>query len=133
LRQAGNANQDECTHWGKMASRQADRDFPSERMTDENNRALNPIEQVLLHQIGVVHRVPIGRREWSFAKPGQVDQMHAMRVLKERRNPTQAFTIAAPSVQKYQMMGRRLSTDFVDEAGSAVLEALDADESTSQG
>jgi hypothetical protein len=31
------------------------------------------------------------------------------------------------------MLGRRLSTDFVDQAGSAVLEALDADESTSQG
>jgi hypothetical protein len=31
------------------------------------------------------------------------------------------------------MMGRRLSTDFVDQAGSAVLEALDVDESTSQG
>jgi hypothetical protein len=31
------------------------------------------------------------------------------------------------------MMGRRLSTDFVDQGGSAVLEALDVDESTSQG
>jgi hypothetical protein len=31
------------------------------------------------------------------------------------------------------VMGRRLSDDFVDEAGSAVLEALDVDESTSHG
>jgi hypothetical protein len=29
------------------------------------------------------------------------------------------------------VMGRRLSADFVDQAGSAVLEALDGDESTS--
>src|SRR5438132_423704 len=31
------------------------------------------------------------------------------------------------------MMRRRLSDDFVDQAGSAVFEALDADDSTSQG
>src|SRR5262245_4168923 len=57
--------------------------------------------------------------------------MNTMGVLEERRDPAQAFTSAAPSMQKDQVMGRRLSTDFVDEARSAVLEALDADESTS--
>ena len=56
-----------------------------------------------------------------------------MGVLKERRDPAQAVAAAAPSMQKDQVLGCRLSTDFVDQAGSAVLEALDADESTSQG
>src|SRR5262249_60607648 len=78
------------------------------------------------------HGVPIDGRNRRFTETRQIDQMHAMRVLEERSDPAQALAAAAPSVQKHQMMGRRLSTDFVDQAGSAVLEALDANESTSQ-
>ena len=94
---------------------------------------MNPLEQVLLDQIGVVNGVPVGRRERCLAEAWQIDQMDTMRVLEECGDAAQAFTIAAPSMQKHQVMGRRLSDDFVDEAGSAVLEALDVDESTSHG
>ncbi len=59
--------------------------------------------------------------------------MNAMRVLEERGDAAQAVAVAAPSVQKHQVMGRRLSDHFIDQAGSVVLEALDVDESTSQG
>jgi hypothetical protein len=59
--------------------------------------------------------------------------MNTMGVLEECGDAAQAFTIAAPSMQKHQVMGRRFSADFVDEAGSAVIEALDVDESTSHG
>jgi hypothetical protein len=57
--------------------------------------------------------------------------MNAMGVLEECRDAAQAFTSTAPSMQKDQVMGRRRSADFVDQAGTAVLEALDGDESTS--
>ena len=116
-----------------MPRREANRDLPPERMADENHGSMNPIEEVLLNEIGIVHGVPIRRRNRGFTETRQIDQMHAMRMLEERRNSTKAFATAAPSVQEDQMTGCRLSTDFVDQARSAVLEALDVDESTSQG
>ena len=97
------------------------------RITDPAIRS----SEVLLDQIGVVNGVPIGGRHRCLTEPGQIDQMNAMRMLEERRDAAQAFTGPAPSMQKDQVMGRRRSTDFVDQAGSAVLEALDGDESTS--
>src|SRR4051812_31074573 len=116
-----------------MAGRQPDADLSAEGMADQHHAALNAIEDVLLHEIGVVHRVPVLRRQRRLAETRQVDQVNAVGVLKERGDAAQALAVSAPSMQKQQVMRRRLSTGFVDEAGSAVLEALDADESTSQG
>ena len=116
-----------------MASGKTDADLSAKGVPDENHGPVNPLEQVLLDQIGVVNGVPVGRRDRRLAEAGQIDQMNAMGVLEERGDAAQAFAIAAPSMQKHQVMGRRFSDDFVDEAGSAVIEALDVDESTSHG
>ena len=56
-----------------------------------------------------------------------------MCVFEERGDSAKAFATTAPSVQKYQMARRRISDHLIDQAGSVVLEALDAGDSTSQG
>ena len=43
-----------------MPRGETDADVSAERMPDENHRSVNPIEQILLDQIGVVNGVPVG-------------------------------------------------------------------------
>ena len=69
-------------------------------MPDEHDRADYPVQDVLLHQVGVLDRAPgIGRRR-RFAKAWQIEQVHAVRVLEQRGDSAQALAAAAPPVEE---------------------------------
>lgn len=116
-----------------MPGGEANADLAAERVTNQRYRPLNPIEQILLHEIGVVNGVPVGWRNRRLPEAREIDEMHAVRVLKQRRDPAQALAVTTPAVEKHQMVSGRSSADFVDEAGTAVLEALGDDGSSWQG
>ena len=132
MRKTGHAHQDEGAHLRQVAGGEPDADLAAERVSDENHRSLDPIEQVLLDQIGVVNGVPVGGRRRCLTEPGQIDQMNAMRVLEERGDAAQAVAAAAPAMQEHDDGASRRPDDFVDRGcRSVVLEAFDGDECTS--
>ena len=59
------------------------------------------LEHVLLHQVGVLDRVPVGRWRRRLAEPGQVDQVHPMgRAGTACAMPRRLSRLRAPPVQK---------------------------------
>ena len=101
---------------------------------DHNNSRRETIEDVLLHQICVVDGVPILRRRRRLTKAWEIQEVHAVSVVEQRGDSAEALATSAPSVQKNQMPRRgRISDHLIDQAGSVVLEALDAGDCTGQG
>jgi hypothetical protein len=109
----------------QVARGEPDAQAAAKRMADQNHAASDAIEQVLLHEIGVLNRVPIGRRRRGFAKTRQIDQVNAVRVLEQSADAAQAFTAAAPPVQEHHVPGDCVSEHFVNQLSAVMLEAFD--------
>ena len=80
-----------------------------------------------------MHRVPVRWRRRRFAEPRKIQEVDAMRVLEQRGDAAKAFAAPAPAMKEQEMPVRRISDHLIDQAGSVVLEALDAGDCTSQG
>ena len=102
-------------------------------MPHQHNRSRNFVEDVLLDQVRVLDgALGVGRRR-RIAKSGQIEQVHAVRVLEERGDATQALAAAAPPVQEQDVARRGVAAYLIDEGRSVVFEAFDVGCSARQG